>query len=479
MPRTRPTSRSSWSCRSARPHSLRRSAQARRSFTPPAILHDEGLATGQGDEGGFAPSLPSNQAAIEVVLRAIERAGYRPGDEVAIALDPATTELVEASTAGAPASARKGEVRYRLAREGRTLDSSELVDLWADWVARYPIVSLEDGLAEDDWSGWQQLTARLGTRVQLVGDDLLVTNPSRIQRAIDERSANAVLIKVNQIGTLSETIHAIDLARRHGWGAVVSHRSGETEDTTISDLVVAMGTGQIKTGPRRARSGSPSTTGCCGSRKSSATRQSSSVGLRCPCLHRRPVRPHDPRRGPRRDRRRLCRNRDGRDHRRQLPPRHPDRTDLLAPDDSRPACSSATTPTSARIVGWAHGAESLPTGSMRERSPPSPRAPAARHQGALLLRRRWLSRPGAGWLAVVPDRRVLRLRALPRRRSRAGPCQGGRDGRSLVRGLLLEPATVNGRDAHRVVCRRQFLGALAYGATRPRSTNPATHPAPG
>ena len=213
-----------------------------------AILHDEGLATGQGDEGGFAPSLPSNQAAIEVVLRAIERAGYRPGDEVAIALDPATTELVEATTAGAPASARNGEVRYRLAREGRTLDSSELVDLWADWVARYPIVSLEDGLAEDDWSGWQQLTARLGTRVQLVGDDLLVTNPSRIQRAIDERSANAVLIKVNQIGTLTETIHAIDLARRHGWGAVVSHRSGETEDTTISDLVVAMGTGQIKTG---------------------------------------------------------------------------------------------------------------------------------------------------------------------------------------------------------------------------------------
>jgi enolase len=208
-----------------------------------AILHDDGHATGQGDEGGFAPSLASNQAAIEVILRAIEKAGYRPGDEVAIALDPATTELVEGSTDSAD-----GTVRYRLAKENRTLDSGELIDLWADWVARYPIVSLEDGLAEDDWAGWAELTRRLGDRIQLVGDDLLVTNTSRIRRGIDERSANAVLIKLNQIGTLTETIDAINLARRAGWAAIVSHRSGETEDTTISDLVVAMGTGQIKTG---------------------------------------------------------------------------------------------------------------------------------------------------------------------------------------------------------------------------------------
>jgi enolase len=206
------------------------------------ILHDEGHATGQGDEGGFAPSLPSNEAAVEVILRAIEKAGYRPGEDVAIALDPATTELVdEGRRAGST-------TRYALAREGRTLDSGELIDLWADWVARFPIVSIEDGLAEDDWAGWAELTRRLGDRVQLVGDDLLVTNTERIQRAIDERAANSVLIKLNQIGTLTETIEAIDLARRAGWTAIVSHRSGETEDTTIADLVVAMGTGQIKTG---------------------------------------------------------------------------------------------------------------------------------------------------------------------------------------------------------------------------------------
>ncbi len=207
------------------------------------ILHEEGHATGQGDEGGFAPSLASNEAAVEVILRAIERAGYRPGEDVAIALDPATTELVEEG------SGRDGDTtRYVLAKEDRTLESSELVDLWADWSSRYPIVSIEDGLAEDDWLGWTQLTERLGGRVQLVGDDLLVTNTSRIARGIELRAANAVLIKLNQIGTLTETIEAIDLARTAGWAAVVSHRSGETEDTTIADLVVAMGTGQIKTG---------------------------------------------------------------------------------------------------------------------------------------------------------------------------------------------------------------------------------------
>ena len=207
-----------------------------------AILHEDGHATGQGDEGGFAPSLASNQAAVEVVLRAIERAGYRPGEQVAIALDPATTELVENG------SGERGATRYRLAKEGRTLDSGELIDLWESWVGRYPIVSIEDGLAEDDWAGWSELTRRLGHRVQLVGDDLLVTNTSRIARGIEEHAANAVLIKLNQIGTLSETLEAIQLAGRAGWAAVVSHRSGETEDTTIADLVVATGTGQIKTG---------------------------------------------------------------------------------------------------------------------------------------------------------------------------------------------------------------------------------------
>jgi enolase len=209
-----------------------------------AELHDRGLATGQGDEGGFAPSLESNQAAIELVLRAVERAGYKPGDDVAIALDPAVSELVDLDQ---PADSN-GELTYTLAKEGRSLRTGELIDFWADWIDRYPIVSLEDGLAEDDWTGWQALNERLGARVQLVGDDLLVTNPERVARAIEERSANAVLIKLNQIGTLSETLATIDLAMAHGWAAVISHRSGETEDTTIADLAVATGVGQIKSG---------------------------------------------------------------------------------------------------------------------------------------------------------------------------------------------------------------------------------------
>ncbi len=208
-----------------------------------SILHADGFATGQGDEGGFAPSLASNEAAVEVVLRAIEKAGYRPGEEVAIALDPASSELVEGDSGDG-----RGPVRYRLAKEGRTLDSDELVDLWATWVERYPIVSIEDGLAENDWTGWRRLTERLGDRVQLVGDDVVVTNPALIREAIEQDAMNAVLIKLNQIGTLSETIEAIQLASRAGWASVVSHRSGETEDTTIADLAVAMGTGQIKTG---------------------------------------------------------------------------------------------------------------------------------------------------------------------------------------------------------------------------------------
>ena len=207
------------------------------------ILHDGGHATGQGDEGGFAPSLPSNEAAVEVILRAIERAGYRPGADVALALDPATSSILVEGTGddGIPG-------RYRLATESRTLETDELIDLWAGWIDRYPIVSLEDGLGEADWPGWRALTARLGDRVQLVGDDLFVTNPTFIRRGIEEHAANAVLIKLNQIGTLTETIGAIDMARGAGWGAMISHRSGETEDTTIADLAVAMGTGQLKSG---------------------------------------------------------------------------------------------------------------------------------------------------------------------------------------------------------------------------------------
>jgi enolase len=199
------------------------------------LLHDEGFATTVGDEGGYAPSLGSNEDAIAAVLAAIERAGYRPGDQVAIALDPATTELYT-------------DGRYTLAREDRALTGEELIGFWADWADRYPIVSLEDGLAEDDWEGWAQLTARLGERLQLVGDDLLVTNTERLARAIREKAANSILVKLNQIGTLTETIEAVEMAQRAGWTAVISHRSGETEDTTIADLVVALNAGQIKTG---------------------------------------------------------------------------------------------------------------------------------------------------------------------------------------------------------------------------------------
>jgi enolase len=207
------------------------------------LLHEAGHATGQGDEGGFAPSLPTNEAAIEIILRAIERAGYRPGDDVALALDPATSSIL---VEGTGIDGVTGQ--YRLEREGRTLDSGELIDLWERWVGAYPIISLEDGLGEEDWAGWRELNARLGSKIQIVGDDILVTNPTFIARGIAENAMNSVLIKLNQIGTLSETIDAIELARRAGWTAMVSHRSGETEDTTIADLVVAMGTGQIKTG---------------------------------------------------------------------------------------------------------------------------------------------------------------------------------------------------------------------------------------
>jgi enolase len=200
-----------------------------------ALLHERGFATTVGDEGGYAPSLESNEAAIGLVVEAIERAGYAPGEQVAVALDPAATELYD-------------DGAYALAREGRNLSTDELVDFWVDWLGRYPIVSLEDGLAEDDWDGWRALTERTGERLQLVGDDLLVTNTERLERAIEMRAANSILVKLNQIGTLTETLEAVEMAHRAGWTAVISHRSGETEDTTIADLVVALNTGQIKTG---------------------------------------------------------------------------------------------------------------------------------------------------------------------------------------------------------------------------------------
>jgi len=199
------------------------------------LLHDRNLATTVGDEGGFAPSLPSNEAAVEVILAAVEKAGYKPGEDVFLALDAAATEFFQ-------------DGRYTLARDGKTLTAAELVDLYSRWVERYPIISIEDGLAEDDWEGWAVLTQRLGERVQLVGDDLFVTNTERLERGIEQGVGNSILVKVNQIGTLSETLDAIEMAKRAGYTAVVSHRSGETEDTTISDIVVATNAGQIKTG---------------------------------------------------------------------------------------------------------------------------------------------------------------------------------------------------------------------------------------
>ena len=199
------------------------------------VLHDKGLSTAVGDEGGFAPNLASNREAVELILSAIEKAGYRPGEDVAIALDPAASEFFEGG-------------RYVLAGEGRTLSSEEMIGFWEDWTRRYPVVSIEDGLAEGDWSGWAALTRRLGDRLQLVGDDIFVTNPSILREGIEKKVGNAILIKVNQIGTLTETLEAMRMAKAAGYAAVVSHRSGETEDTTIADLAVATGAGKIKTG---------------------------------------------------------------------------------------------------------------------------------------------------------------------------------------------------------------------------------------
>ena len=201
------------------------------------VLRDGGYNLNVGDEGGFAPTLSSNRDALETVLQAVSGAGYEPGREVFLALDVAASELYQ-----------KSEHRYLLEREGRSLSSKEMVALYEQWVREYPIISIEDGLDEDDWLGWSELCQRLGDRVQLVGDDLFVTNISRIQQGIDQQASNAVLLKPNQIGTLTETYQALQLTRAAGWGAVMSHRSGETEDTTIADLAVAWNVGQIKTG---------------------------------------------------------------------------------------------------------------------------------------------------------------------------------------------------------------------------------------
>jgi enolase len=199
------------------------------------VLSTKGYNTAVGDEGGFAPDLRSNEEALEVIMQAIQASGYKAGQDVYIALDPASSEFYQSG-------------HYVLKSENKKLTSAGMIDLYAKWVDSYPIISLEDGLAEEDWAGWKLLTEKLGKRIQLVGDDIFVTNTSRIQRGIEQKSANSVLIKLNQIGTLTETLNAIEMARRAGWTSIVSHRSGETEDTTIADVAVATGCGQIKTG---------------------------------------------------------------------------------------------------------------------------------------------------------------------------------------------------------------------------------------
>ncbi|MFD1002822.1 phosphopyruvate hydratase [Ohtaekwangia kribbensis] len=202
------------------------------------VLHDQGLSTNVGDEGGFAPNIKSNEEAIEVVLKAIEKAGFKPGEDIFIAMDAASSEFYDA----------KNNTYTFKKSDGKKLSSAEMVDYWAAWAAKYPIISIEDGMAEDDWTGWKGLTDKIGKKVQLVGDDLFVTNVTRLQDGIDKGVANSILVKVNQIGSLTETIAAVNLAKRNAYKSVMSHRSGETEDSTIADLAVALNTGQIKTG---------------------------------------------------------------------------------------------------------------------------------------------------------------------------------------------------------------------------------------
>ncbi len=202
------------------------------------VLHDKGLSTNVGDEGGFAPNLKSNEEAIEVVLKAIEQAGYKPGKDICIALDPAASEFYDSKT----------KLYHFKKSSGKKLKSQEMAEYWTKWVSKYPIISIEDGMAEDDWAGWKTLTDKVGKKIQLVGDDLFVTNAKILQEGIDKGIGNAILVKVNQIGSLTETIDAVNLARRNSYKSIMSHRSGETEDSTIADLAVALNTGQIKTG---------------------------------------------------------------------------------------------------------------------------------------------------------------------------------------------------------------------------------------
>ncbi|MBA4146350.1 MAG: phosphopyruvate hydratase, partial [Cytophaga sp.] len=202
------------------------------------VLHDKGFSTNVGDEGGFAPNIKSNEEAIEIVLMAIEKAGFKPGEDIFIAMDAASSEFYDAKT----------DLYTFKKSDGKKLSSAEMVDYWASWAAKYPIISIEDGMAEDDWAGWKGVTDKIGKKVQLVGDDLFVTNVTRLQEGIDKGVANSILVKVNQIGSLSETIAAVNLAKRNSYKSVMSHRSGETEDSTIADLAVALNTGQIKTG---------------------------------------------------------------------------------------------------------------------------------------------------------------------------------------------------------------------------------------
>jgi enolase len=203
-----------------------------------SVLKKKGYSTNVGDEGGFAPNIQSNEEAIETVLSAIDKAGYKAGKEVAIAMDPAVSEMYD-----------KDKKQYHFHKsDGKKLDRESMVEFWESWVKQYPIISIEDGMAEDDWEGWKLMTEKLGKKIQLVGDDLFVTNVKRLQKGIDEKIANALLVKVNQIGTLTETINAVSLAQNNGYNTIMSHRSGETEDTTIADLAVALNCGQIKTG---------------------------------------------------------------------------------------------------------------------------------------------------------------------------------------------------------------------------------------
>ncbi len=203
------------------------------------ILHEEGFSTAVGDEGGFAPRLKKQEDAVDNILKAIEKAGYKPGENVFMALDPAASEFYDKET---------GMYKIKVNGEPKDLDSDGMIAFWADWVKKYPIISIEDGLAEDDWDGWKKMRERMGDKMQIVGDDLLVTNVERLNRAIEMKAANSILIKMNQIGSLTETINTIKTAQAAGWTTVVSHRSGETEDTTLADLAVGMETGQIKTG---------------------------------------------------------------------------------------------------------------------------------------------------------------------------------------------------------------------------------------